>query len=61
MNQVVQPTPSPPTQASGSDHSFDVSQITSSPDLQQKLEINIDASAGCALFGPSASDRFAFM
>ncbi len=61
MNQVVKQTPSPPTQASGSAHSFDVSQITSTADLQQKLEIDIDASAGCALFGPSASDRFKFM
>jgi hypothetical protein len=61
MNQVVQPAPSPPTQASGITHSFDVSQITSTADLQRKLDIDINASAGCALFGPSASDRFKFM
>jgi hypothetical protein len=61
LDQVVKPTPSPPTQASGATHSFDVSRISSTSDLQQKLGIDIEASAGCAAFGASASGRFGYM
>jgi hypothetical protein len=61
MNQVVQPTPSPPMGASGTTHSFDVSRISSTSDLQKKLGIDIEASGGCAAFGASASARFNYM
>lgn len=60
MNQAVIPTPTPPMIAGGADHSFKVSRITSSQDLQQSLGIDVDASYGCAAFGAGASARFQF-
>ncbi len=59
MNLVVNPTPSPPV-ASGANQGFEVSRITSTSDLQQKLGIDADASYGCAAFGTGVSARFGF-
>jgi hypothetical protein len=61
MNQVVQPTPSPPMGAAGSVQSFTVSRVQTTHDLQKTLGIDIEASYGCASFGAGASGRFSFM
>ncbi|MFI7612855.1 hypothetical protein ACIBP6_16655 [Nonomuraea terrae] len=61
MNQAVVAKPSPPTQAGGIRMSFDVTRIKTSEDLQKKLGIDVEASAGCATFGAGASARFGFV
>lgn len=60
MNQVVEPTPSPPLMAGGGEQSFDVTRIVSTRDLQESLGLSIEASYGCATFGAGASARFGF-
>ncbi len=60
MNQVVNPIPIPPLQASGASGSFEVARISSTHDLQQKLGIDVNASYGCASFGAGVSARFGF-
>lgn len=61
LNQVVQPSPTPPMNAAGGVQSFDVARISSSAELQKKLGIDIEASYGCAAFGAGASARFSYM
>src|SRR6266545_4623208 len=61
MNQVVKPTPSEPMLAGGGTQSFDVSRVSSTRDLQQRLGIDLEASYGCASFGAGASGRFSYM
>ncbi len=41
--------------------SFDITRIESNEELERKLGIDIEASAGCASFGAGASARFSFM
>lgn len=60
MNQAVIPTPTPPMLAHGQIHSFKVTRITSIADLQRSLNIDVEASYGCAAFGAGASARFGF-
>jgi hypothetical protein len=60
MNQVVNPVPIPPLQASGASGAFEVARISSTHDLQQKLGIDVNASYGCASFGAGVSARFGF-
>ena len=60
MNQAVVPTPTPPMLAQGQIHSFKVTRITSIADLQRSLNIDVEASYGCAAFGAGASARFGF-
>src|ERR1700741_3170171 len=60
MNQVVRPTYSPVEGAPGGIYQFDVSRVTTSKDLQQKLGIDVQASYGCGLFA-SAEARFSFL
>jgi hypothetical protein len=59
MNLAVNPTPSPPV-AGGANQGFEVSRISSTSDLQEKLGIDADASYGCAAFGTGVSARFSF-
>lgn len=60
MNRVVNPIPVPPLDAGGAIQSFDISRVSSTEDMQQKLGIDINASYGCASFGAGASARFSF-
>jgi hypothetical protein len=59
MNLAVNPTPQPPV-VSGANQGFEVSRISSTSDLQEKLGIDVDASYGCAAFGTGISARFSF-
>ena len=60
MNLAVTANPSPPLQAGGGNQTIEVARVSSTQDLQQKLGINLDASAGCASFGAAISARFNF-
>ncbi|MEU9092303.1 hypothetical protein [Streptomyces sp. NPDC048428] len=60
MNLVVNPTTAPPTDASGSSQSFEVSRVASTHDLLEKLGVDVKASYGCAAFGAGISARFSF-
>ncbi|MFG3141651.1 hypothetical protein ACGFZA_36215 [Streptomyces sp. NPDC048211] len=60
MNLVVNPTTATPTDASGSSQSFEVSRVTSTHDLLEKLGVDVKASYGCAAFGAGISARFSF-
>lgn len=59
MNLAVNPTPAPPV-AGGANQGFEVSRISSTSELQEKLGIDADASYGCAAFGTGISARFSF-
>jgi hypothetical protein len=58
MNLVVTPTVSPPQEAGGATHFFEVSRVTATEDLQRKM--GIDASASYGAFGAGVSARFSF-
>jgi hypothetical protein len=60
MNQVVNATQSPPLEAGGASQSFEVSRVSSTHDLEEKLGIDVNASYGCASFGAGVSARFSF-
>lgn len=60
MNLVVNPSPAPPVGAGGGSQSFEVSRVSSTHDLQEKLGIDVNASYGCASFGAGVSARFSF-
>lgn len=59
MNLAVKPEFTT-TPYRGAIHSFEVSRITSTEDLQESLGIDVKASYGCASFGAGASARFKF-
>jgi hypothetical protein len=62
MNMVVNAgEPSTVIKSDGIIQSFEVGRVSNSSDLQQKLEIDIEASYGCATFGAGASARFSYM
>lgn len=60
MGQAVVPTVSSPQQAGGGTSTFEVARVSTTHDLQQKLGIDVGASAGCASFGAGVSARFSF-
>ena len=59
-NLVVNPIPIPPLDAAGTIHSFAISRVSTTQDLQRSLGIDLSASYGCASFGAGASGRFGF-
>ncbi|WP_062356714.1 PASTA domain-containing protein [Herbidospora yilanensis] len=61
MTRAVTATQTPPEASAGRTMSFEVTRIESSEELERKLGIDIEASAGCASFGAGASARFSFM
>ncbi len=60
MNSPVQPEATPVDQASGATIDLQIQRITSTEELERALGVDVEASYGCASFGPSISARFSF-
>jgi hypothetical protein len=60
MGKVVNAPASPVDQAGGATVNFKVRRIQSTEELEQALNIDVEASYGCGAFGAGGSARFAF-
>jgi len=60
MNSPVKPEATPVDQASGATIDLQIQRISSTEELERALGVDVEASYGCASFGPSMSARFSF-
>jgi hypothetical protein len=60
MNSPIKPEATPVDQASGATIDVQIQRINSTEDLERALGVDVEASYGCASFGPSMSARFSF-
>jgi hypothetical protein len=60
MNSPVQPDATPVDQASGATIDIQIQRVHSTEELERALGVDVEASYGCASFGPSISARFSF-